>query len=100
MRSAWGELPQKGNKRMQNLKKIAVVASMLGSSVLMGLGTAQANEPATLPACDEQASDGHCGQKREYRYTTEDGQHVHVVVEREACAIRGASTVDCSLHHP
>lgn len=83
---------------MQNLKKIVVVASLLGSSVLMGLGTAQAHE-VTIPRCDETASDGHCGQKRVYQYTTEDGK-VHVVVEREACAIRGTGTVDCSIHHP
>lgn len=83
---------------MQNVKKIAVVAGLLGSSVLMGLGTAQAHE--SVPTCDEQASDNHCGQKREYRYTTEDGKKVHVVVKREGCAVRGTNTVDCSIHHP
>ncbi|WP_309063883.1 hypothetical protein [Streptomyces sp.] len=83
---------------MQNLKKIAVVAGLLGGSVLTGLGSAQAHEP--IPTCDEQASDNHCGQKREYRYTTEDGKKVHVVVEREGCAVRGDNTVDCSIHHP
>ncbi|AQS69542.1 hypothetical protein [Streptomyces pactum] len=84
---------------MQNLKKIAVVAGFLGGSVLMGLGTAQA-QSFDIPVCDEKASDGHCGQKREYQYTTENGQHVHVVVAREGCAIKGNSTVDCSIHHP
>ncbi|MFI6205146.1 hypothetical protein ACIBAI_01940 [Streptomyces sp. NPDC051041] len=83
---------------MHNLKKIAVVAGILGGSALAGLGTAQAHE-AGLPVCDQKASDKHCGQKREYRYVDDNGRRVHVVVRREACAVRG-STVDCSLHHP
>ncbi|GGW79405.1 hypothetical protein [Streptomyces lomondensis] len=86
---------------MRNLKKMAVVAGMVGSSALMALGTAQAHEGGiNLPKCDQKASDNHCGQKREYRYTTEDGRNVHVVVRREGCAIKGSSTVDCSLRHP
>ncbi|WP_077801484.1 hypothetical protein [Streptomyces sp. JHA26] len=83
---------------MQKFKKIAVMAGVLGGSVLMGLGTAQAHN-VDIPVCDETASDGHCGQKREYKYTTDDGK-VHVVVSREGCAIKGNSVVDCSIHHP
>ncbi|MGV9696936.1 hypothetical protein ACWDTR_14405 [Streptomyces sp. NPDC003470] len=75
-----------------------MAAGVLGGSVLMGLGTAQAHG-VDIPVCNEKASDGHCGQKSETKYKTNDGK-VHVVVSRDGCAIKGNSTVDCSVHHP
>ncbi|GGW79285.1 hypothetical protein [Streptomyces griseoloalbus] len=84
---------------MQNLKKAAVVAGLLGGSVLLGLGTAQAHEGKTA-ACDGQASDSRCTQS-ESRYTTKDGKRVHVVVTREGCETEGSgNTVNCSVRYP
>ncbi|MET7296702.1 hypothetical protein ABZS79_32175 [Streptomyces griseoloalbus] len=83
---------------MQNLKKAAVVAGLLGGSVLMGLGTAQAHEVNTA-ACG-QAGDSRCTQS-ESRYTTKDGKRVHVVVTREGCATEGSgNAVNCSVRYP